>query len=146
MRILPEDNTAKVALIVAAAYFLVARWYPIADTFLLSLKKATFFSETWVGLANYQKLLFRDVDSLQTFSNTLKFALMVTPVTVVVGLALAWMVHRIRKPGVRSMFNAAFFLPFVVPVVAVSIVWKYMFQPSEIGLFNQVLGCGQRSA
>ncbi len=139
-RFFPKDATAVVVLLVSAFFFVFAKWYPIINTFLLSFKEATFFKESWIGLDNYKTLFFEDKVTLQTFGNTLKFALMVVPTTALLGLALALFVHQIKSYAVRSLFNAAFFVPFVVPIVAIAIVWKFMFQSSEIGLFNQVLG------
>ncbi len=57
-RFLPKDNTAKAVLLLSALFFVFAKWYPIINTFLLSLKEATFFSESWIGLHNYKKLFF----------------------------------------------------------------------------------------
>jgi len=140
VRLFPKDKTALIVLLLSVLFFIFAKWYPIINTFLLSFKEATFFNESWIGLENYRKLFSEDKVSLQTFWNTLKFALMVVPATAIIGLALALFVHQIKDFSVRSLFNAAFFIPFVVPIVAIAIVWKFMFQPSEIGLFNQVLG------
>ena len=86
---LPKDSTAKIVLLLSVLFFIFAKWYPIINTFLLSFKEATFFNESWIGLENYRKLFSEDQISLQTFWNTLKFALMVVPATAIIGLALA---------------------------------------------------------
>lgn len=89
----------------------------------------------FVGLQNYRELA-ADAAFWNAVRNTAVYVLFV-PAGMALGLALALLVHR-ERPGVRWL-RAAFFLPYVTSFVAISLVWKWMFEP-DFGILNQVLG------
>jgi len=89
----------------------------------------------FVGLDNYRELA-GDADFWRAIRNTAVYVLFV-PVGMAVALALALFVNR-RIPGVRVM-RTIFFLPYITSFVAISLVWRWMFQP-DVGLFNNLLG------
>jgi multiple sugar transport system permease protein len=68
--------------------------------------------------------------------NTAVYVLFV-PAGMALALALALLVNR-RMPGVR-LLRAVYFLPYITSFVAISLVWRWMFQP-DVGLFNNLLG------
>ena len=94
------------------------------------------FAVDLVGLDNYVKLvqdpLFRKVTL-----NTLLYLLLGVPATM--GVALA--VGRRHQPdrAVRGFFRVGYYLPVVTSIVAVSVVWKFLYRDNG-GLFNTVLG------
>jgi len=88
----------------------------------------------FVGLDNYRELA-ADGDFLRALRNTAVYVLFV-PIGMIVALGLALLVDR-RLPGVR-LLRTVFFLPYVTSFVAISLVWRWMFQP-DVGLFNNVL-------
>ncbi len=89
----------------------------------------------FVGLENYIEL-FKDKELIQSFTNTIWFVAIVVPVTVVLSLFFATLLNNIKK--LRGFFRTAYFLPYVTSMVAVSIVWKIMFQERS-GLLNYIL-------
>lgn len=64
-----------------------------------------------------------------SLKNTLAFTLISTPILVVLGLALALVLNNKRRGG--AFYRAIFFLPYVLPVSAVTLVWSYMLNPDR---------------
>jgi multiple sugar transport system permease protein len=120
-------------------YVIVIFFLPAAYTIVLSVVDWSVMEGIgdFVGLTNYVDLLTDDL-FLKSLGNTLLFALMAVPGTIVVGLlaALAFQ-SRTRLPA-RNFFKSAYFLPLIVSLVAVAFVWKWLFNPA-IGLLNNVL-------
>lgn len=91
----------------------------------------------WVGFFNYERLLTRDDAFRDTLLNTLYYVAGHIPLTLGLALGLALLCHR-QMPGV-TLFRAAYFLPVVTNVVAISLVWSFLFAPST-GPLNWVIG------
>lgn len=91
---------------------------------------------TWTGTKNFDYLLFHDPTLWPSIRATGLFVLMSVPASLVVGLALAVLVNRPLR-GVR-IFRTIFYLPVVLPSVAVLALWKYIYDP-QYGLANEVL-------
>jgi ABC-type sugar transport system permease subunit len=91
---------------------------------------------TWVGWKNFDYLLFHDPTLWPSIKATALFVLMSVPASLVVGLALAVLLNRTLR-GVR-IFRTIFYLPVVLPAIAVLALWKYIYDP-QYGLANTVL-------
>ncbi len=91
----------------------------------------------FVGLHNYAALLHTPV-FWTALENTVYFVVVGAPLSVLVSLATALLVNA-RLVRFRAFFRAAYFAPFVTTLVAVAIVWRYLYQP-RYGLLNAVLG------
>ncbi len=138
-RFLPKDVTAALVLLAAATFFLIARVYPIADALVLSLQNKVGGQETWVGLENFRSLS-KDSIFLQSIGNSVKYTAMAVPSVLAVGLILALLVNNVKNTFWRGIITGSFFLAYVVPLVAVAVMWRYMYLPSRMGLFNALLG------
>lgn len=91
----------------------------------------------WVGLANYQRIFVSDRDFRQALLVTFKYALIYLPLSTIVGLAMALALHAKLK-GV-GIFRTLFYLPYVVPGIAATLVWVWVLN-GRFGLLNTVLG------
>lgn len=91
---------------------------------------------TWVGVENYVFMFTKDPKFWPSLRVTLIWVALSVPVTLVAGLALAVLVDRGTR-GVK-LFRTIFYLPVVLPAVAVLTLWKYIYEPTY-GLANQVL-------
>ncbi|EAI0534496.1 sugar ABC transporter permease [Campylobacter jejuni] len=89
----------------------------------------------FVGLINYKALL-KDPVFFTSVKNTLIYALIVLPLSVLGGLALALLIE--SKNSAKSFYRAVFFLPVMATLIAMSMVWEYILHP-DIGIFNKVL-------
>lgn len=89
----------------------------------------------WVGLNNYIQL-FNDKVFWQTLWNTTRYTLLSVPLGLIVSLALALALNtRIRF---RNIYRLIFFLPVLTMPVAISVVWKWIYNP-DFGILNQFL-------
>ena len=90
-----------------------------------------------VGLRNYAWLLSNPL-FWKALGNTLGFVLLGGPLSIATSLAAALLVtsRLARLPG---LYRSIFFLPVVTTLVAVAIVWRYLFH-TQYGLLNWALG------
>jgi multiple sugar transport system permease protein len=89
------------------------------------------------GLRNYQALLDSPL-FWQALRNTCYFAFVGGPLSVAVSLGTALLVNA-RATRFKPLFRSVLFMPFVTTLVAVAIVWRYLYHP-EYGLLNWALG------
>lgn len=109
---------------------------PILASFGISFTDWDLISSIhFVGIKNYMEV-FRDAAFWQSFKNTLGFILGYLPLVTIFGLLAALLVN--SKIKFKSMFRGIYFLPVVTSWVAVSLVWKWLFNPSY-GLLNYLL-------
>ena len=101
--------------------------YAVADSSRLRL----------VGLDNYVRLL-HDARFWTALRNTVWFVLVAGPASIAVSLAAALLVDAKVVRG-RAIFRTILFLPVVTTLVAVAVVWRYLYHP-RYGLLNQLLG------
>ena len=109
---------------------------PIFRTIYQSFFKTGDFGKgnIFVGLSNYQKV-FGDGEVWQALINTLKYAVVEVPFSIVIALVLAVFLNR-RMRG-RSVYRTIIFLPMVAAPAAVAMVWRWLFN-SDFGLINNV--------
>jgi multiple sugar transport system permease protein len=90
----------------------------------------------FVGLANYVDLVQDPVFRKVTL-NTLLYLLLGVPLTMAAALAAAVGINRLNR--FKGLFRVGFYLPVVTSIVAVAVVWKFLYRHHG-GLFNTVLG------
>lgn len=111
---------------------------PIFQTIYQSFFKTGDFGKgnKFVGLNNYVKV-FGDTEVWQALWNTIKYAVVEVPISIVIALLLAVILNKKLKG--RSFFRTVFFLPMVAAPAAVAMVWKWLFN-SNFGLINNIFG------
>lgn len=118
------------AIVILAAFV----GWPMISALRLSFTDASGFgTPSFVGLANYVRV-FTDSDILHAMGNTALYAVLFTPVSIVVALVLALLVNSPRLPF-RGFFRSALFLPFIVSLAVAAFAWSYLLDP-QIGLVN----------
>ncbi len=121
-----------------ALYVLIVHFIPIASSLYLSFTDYNILTAPkWVGVANYVKLLFRDDLFRRAMRNTAQYALEVLPLNIAISLALALLVNRATRGIV--IFRTLFYLPVVTSIIAVSMIWLWLYEPRS-GLINLILG------
>jgi multiple sugar transport system permease protein len=88
-------------------------------------------------------LLAGDAVFMRSLVNTLIFAAVIVPVQGGLGLVLALLVNQ-RIRGV-NLFRAVYFVPVIMSMVVVSILWSFLYDPSN-GLINNAIGFVTRGA
>lgn len=89
--------------------------------------------DIFIGLQNY-KDLWKDQIFLRSLKNTFVIVLVSVPVVCVFSLWVASVIYNLRGP-ILSSFRCIFYLPVVTGSVAVTVVWKWMFN-NYYGIFN----------
>jgi raffinose/stachyose/melibiose transport system permease protein len=90
----------------------------------------------FVGLSNYARM-FGDATAIKSFVNNVVWVAIGTIAPVVLGLFEALLVWTGSQRG-SLFFRTLFFLPFVLPLVVVGIVWQWIYHPL-FGVLNSVL-------
>lgn len=90
----------------------------------------------FVGFENYTRILETPL-FWTALKNTFYFVLVGGPLSVGASLGAALMVSS-RLARFKSFFRTVYFLPVVTSLVAVAVVWRYLFHPAH-GLLNYVL-------
>jgi len=141
-KLLPERTRVKVlpwiyvgpAVLLLSAYLVL----PTIRTFYLSFFGNS--SEEFVGLKNYIFVLTAP-DTLITFRNNLLWLVLVTGISVSLGLVIAVLIDRVKY---ESIAKSLIFLPMAISFVGASVIWRfiYAYRPAEaeqIGVLNAIV-------
>ncbi len=110
---------------------------PIVVSFFMSFTRWSMLSSPqWIGLENYSEILLRDPLVGKSLWNTAYYVLFSVPLGIALSLGLALLLNQ-KLRGI-GLFRTLFFLPSVTNLVAVSILWMWIFNP-EFGLLNRAL-------
>lgn len=110
---------------------------PMLASFYMSFTSWTMLSPPkWVGLENYTTLVTSDPLFYTSIYNTVYYVIFSVPLGMVVSLFLALLLNQ-KVKGV-SILRTVFYLPSVTNLVAISVLWVWIFNP-EFGLLNSVL-------
>ncbi len=134
-------KTMKAALYLIPALLIIGTFsiYPIIKSFFMSFYTDYDYFKDLVfarGFDNYKEI-FQDPEFWKSLSNTLIFVIGVVPLSIIISLFIATLLN--QKIKFRGLFRTIYFLPFVTSVVAVSIVWRWIFH-SQYGVLNYFLG------
>lgn len=91
-----------------------------------------------IGFSNYRLLFVDDDIFLKAIGNTLKYAIVVGPVSYVMAFLLAWLISQIPIKY-RFLYTLCFYTPSLTSAVAMSVIWMYLFSGDRYGLINYVL-------
>ena len=134
----PSRPRASTLLYIAPAFLLYGLFViiPALHTVYLSLFSWDGVTlATWVGLGNYGSV-FTDDQLRGAVEHALVLVLFFAGLPIALGLILTAVLARFRRPGMTT-FRVIFFLPQIVPLVAVGITWRWMY--TEDGAVNQIL-------
>ena len=140
IRMPAEANTAAwfflaPALILIGVFFFL----PVAAALVLSVTDFDLYgianpaNTRFIGLQNYIRLLHTP-DFWSALKNTFYFAFVGGPLTIAVALGAALLLSS-KLVRFKGFFRTVYFTPFVTTLVAVAIVWRYLYH-TRYGLFN----------
>jgi multiple sugar transport system permease protein len=127
------------ALILIFLFFLL----PVIGGLLLSLTDFDIYSiadpdnARFVGLKNYTQVLTEPL-FWKALGNTFFFVVVGGPLSVLVSLVAALLLNA-KLTRFKGLFRSIYFAPVVTTLVAVAVVWRYLYHP-RYGLLNHVLG------
>lgn len=109
--------------------------FPMGMGLFTSFFNYTMTDFSFIGLANYRELI-ADPIFQKALVNTLVLVLVSVPVTCIFSLWVATVIYKMHD-RYTSLFRCIFYLPVVTGSVAVTVVWKWMFNPYT-GILNYV--------
>jgi raffinose/stachyose/melibiose transport system permease protein len=116
--------------------------YPVLETVRTSFYRWDGFTvnRTFIGLQNYRQLLI-DHQFLQALSHNLIFIVFYSIIPIILGIILASLLGRRRLPGM-TFFRAGLFLPQVISMVVVGVMWRWIFNPvfGPLNAFLKLVG------
>lgn len=94
---------------------------------------------SFVGIGNYTNILSDQV-FITAIRNTLFYVAFGVPLVILFSLTIAILI-KLGENRFFSMMRVVFYSPSITNIVAVALVWTFLFNPSQhIGLLNQFLG------
>lgn len=141
----PGEATAAGWLFVLPALVLIGVFFflPVLASLALSFTDFDIYAvgdadnARWVGVRNYETL-FRSPLFWSALGNTFYFALVGGPLSIAASLGAALLLNA-KLVRFRTFFRTVYFAPFVTTLVAVAIVWRYLYH-ARYGLINHALG------
>ncbi len=133
-----EARAAKLFLIPAFLGLTFITYLPLISVFVLSFFKWTAImpKPIFIGLNNYIKLFTRDIFFWTSVKVTLQYAGLTVVISMVYSLTVAMLLN--RKMPARGFLRAVFYVPYIIPAIAVYTSWALLFNP-DFGVFNALL-------
>jgi multiple sugar transport system permease protein len=117
--------------------FIVLTLGPMIYSFVLSLTNWDLFTAPkFVGLGNYIRLFSRDKVFWKTVSNTLYYAFLSVPLSMLFSLFIAYFLNRPIKG--TAIYRTLYYIPATVPAVASALLFKWLLAP-DAGMINRFL-------
>ncbi len=134
-----KENLAGLLFIMPALIPMAVFWIgPVLYSVGMSFTDWDMISDhfNFVGFYNYISLIGQH-DFTEVLWNTLAFALGTVVPSIVLGLLAALALNLAKRSS--GFYRAVIFAPYITPMVAVSIVWSWIFEP-RVGILNYLLG------
>jgi multiple sugar transport system permease protein len=124
-------------MLVPLAFFLAIRIAPAISSLYISLHEWNVVARDrpFVGLTNF-RAIFSDPRFGKAAGNTLRYVVTGIPAQIMLGLLLALALRGVSR--LRGFYRAAYFMPFITPVVAAAWVWQWLYSRG-FGPINQLL-------
>jgi ABC-type sugar transport system permease subunit len=111
--------------------------YPVVSALLLSFQDKMMGSPgVFIGLDNYDELLFHDPRFYQVVRNSIFFTFFSIAGKLVIGMGMALLLNQHLK--VRNLFRGWLLLPWIAPTFVTALTWRWMFDGTS-GIINFIL-------
>ncbi len=131
------DRIAYLFLLPSLIVIVIFRLYPIIQAISMSLYNWSIAGPLkFIWFKNYYRLLI-DPKFYQSLINTLWYVVGVVPSTIVISIIVAYLLN--QKIAGRGIYRTIYYLPVVTSIVAVSVVWRWIFNPDR-GIFSAFVG------
>jgi len=132
-----ESLVAFLCLIPSFIGLIFITYLPLAGVFTISFFNWKGLSKpVFNGINNYIRLFSSDPYFLESIKVTVYFASLAVIGGMIYSLAIAMLLN--RKIPARGFWRAVFYLPYILPAVAVYVGWSWLME-SNFGLFNYIL-------
>ena len=117
--------------------FLLWHLGPMIASFVISfLNWSVVSTPTFAGLANFERMFTQDRLYWKSLYATAYYTFLSVPLVITVAFAFAMLLN--QKVRALPLFRTIFYLPSVVPAVANSVLWLWLFNP-DFGLLNSIM-------
>ncbi len=128
-----KDKVAYLFLLPALLIICIFRFYPIIQAIGMSLYNWSIAGPLkFIWFKNYYKL-FIDPKFYQSLINTFWYVLGVVPLTIILSIVIAYLLN--QKIKGQGIYRTLYYLPVVTSIVAISVVWRWIFNPDR-GILN----------
>ena len=138
---LKEFNKQKASYMFIAPSFLIFTVFLIIPVFASLYWSFTEYNilqpPKFVGFQNYADILFHDPRFWKAMTNTVIFVVGTVPTSIAVSLLLAMAIDQNIK--LKNWFKTFFFIPSITSIIAISVIWKWLYASGKYGLFNHFL-------
>jgi multiple sugar transport system permease protein len=126
------------ATIPTLAFYILWVGFPMVYSFFMSFRNwnPLAASQPYVGLDNYREALFQDRLFWISLKNTFYYTSVTIPLGAIAALFVAVLINSQKR--LISFFRTTYFIPVVTSAVAVSVMWRWLYQP-RFGLINQLI-------
>ncbi|WP_138754245.1 carbohydrate ABC transporter permease [Paenibacillus sinopodophylli] len=132
-----EARVAYICLIPAFFGLVFLTYLPLLGVLGISLTNWTGLKPPeFIGIENYIKLFTTDPYIKDSIITTIYFAVLSVIGSMIYSLFIAMMLN--RKIPARSFFRAVFYIPYVLPAVAIYVGWSWLYE-GNFGFFNYLL-------
>lgn len=132
-----EGRAAYILLFPSIIGLIFLTYLPLAEVFGLSLFDwRGVGTPEFKGLGNYIRLFTRDPYFVDSIKVTIFYSVLAVLGSIVYSLIIAMLLN--RKIPARAFFRALFYLPYVLPAMAVYLGWNWLYE-TNYGLFNYLL-------
>ena len=132
-----ESRAAYICMLPSIIGLICITYLPMIASFALSLFSWNGLGDMkFIGLDNYVKLFTNDAKFYGSLLSTLKYAGLSVLGCMIFSLVVAMLLN--RKIPARGFFRGVFYLPYVLPAMAVYLGWKWLFD-YNYGFFNYVI-------
>ncbi len=129
------DKIAYFFLLPSLLIILIFRFYPIIQAIGMSLYNWSIAGPLkFIWFKNYYRLII-DPKFYQSLLNTCWYVLGVVPLTIIISIIIAVFLN--QKIKGQGIYRTIYYLPVVTSIVAISVVWRWIFNPDR-GIFNAI--------
>lgn len=127
-----------------APYLFISPWiigivflflFPMLFSMYMSVFDWGIVDRTFVGLQNYITILTNDPQFISSMFITLKYAFLLVPLNIIIGLGLAMLLN--NKVKGSAFFKASYYIPTIISGVALAFIWSWIL--SDNGVLNYFL-------
>lgn len=130
--------TAYTFLFIPLIFFVIVRFYPMLFSMWMSFTDWNLLSRkvNFIWFDNYIKI-FQDQVFIKSVQNTLSYVVAGVPAVLLISLGISLLLNRLKK--FQGIYRLLYVMPYITPVIAVSWVWRWLYQPVPLGLINNAL-------
>ncbi len=133
-----EKLSIFIFLLPAAVLYLLFVIYPSIQALLMSLYNwRGLGTKTWIGLDNYKRMI-EDEIFMQTLKVTFKYIFFQVPLVLILSISIAITISHFLKTKWLNIYRSITFFPYILPGVAIAMLWSTIFNPVN-GMLNGLL-------